>query len=74
MSRDWCIENDFAAQRELAEIERYNSSKAWGGNRALRARIEKLESVLLDVQDDVFIHENNRRHALIAEALKERLK
>lgn len=46
MNKDWCIENDFAAQNEIAEMERHNSLMIWEENKSLRARVVKLEEAL----------------------------
>ena len=43
MTEKYCIENDFAAQKELAEIERHNSEPIWEKNKALIARVARLE-------------------------------
>ena len=42
-TKGYCIENDRAAQMELAEMERHNSLLIWEENKALRARVTRLE-------------------------------
>jgi len=49
MSEKYCIENDFAAQKELAEMERHNSLLIWEENKALRARVARLEEALNEI-------------------------
>ena len=49
------IENDFAAQKELAEIERHNSLMIWEENKVLRARVARLADAL---KRGVELHEN----------------
>ena len=52
MSEKYCIENDFAAQKELAEIERHNSIMIWEENKVLSARVARLEEALRFVLDE----------------------
>lgn len=52
MTEKYCIENDFAAQKELAEMERYNSMMIWEENNALRARVARLEETLRFILDE----------------------
>ena len=61
MGRDWCIENDFAAQKELAEIERHNSMMIWEENKVLRARVARLEEALKFVLDECDWEESANR-------------
>ena len=49
MTEKYCIENDFAAQKELAEMERHNSLMIWEENTALRARVARLEEALNEI-------------------------
>ena len=49
MTEKYCIENDFAAQKELAEMERHNSLLIWEENKALRARVARLEEALNEI-------------------------
>ena len=49
MSEKYCIENDFAAQKELAEMERHNSLLVWEENKSLRARVARLEEALNEI-------------------------
>lgn len=49
MSEKYCIENDFAAQKELAEMERHNSLLIWEENKSLRARVARLEEALNEI-------------------------
>ena len=51
MTEKYCIENDFAAQKELVEMERHNSLLIWEENKALRARVVRLEEVLREIRD-----------------------
>ena len=51
----YCIENDRAAQMELAEMERHNSLLIWEENKKLRARVARLEEAL---KRGVELHEN----------------
>lgn len=48
MTEKYCIENDFIAQKELAEIERYNSLLIWEENKSLRASVARMEEALPD--------------------------
>ena len=54
MNKDWCIENDFAAQNEITEMERHNSLMIWEENKSLRARVMKLEKVLRPFVDESY--------------------
>ena len=49
MPEKYYIENDFAAQKELAEIERHNSLMIWEENKVLRARVTRLEEALRNI-------------------------
>ena len=49
MTEKYCIENDFAAQKELAEMERHNSLLIWEENKALRARVARLGEALNEI-------------------------
>ena len=49
MTEKYCIENDFAAQKELAETEQYSSMLIWEENKALRARVTRLEEALRNI-------------------------
>jgi hypothetical protein len=58
MRRDWCIENDFAAQKEMAEMERHGIMLVVEENRSLRAqlaaseaRCKRLEEALREARD-----------------------
>ena len=56
MTEKYCIENDFAAQKELAEMERTNIDKQWEALlelNALRTRAEMAEAKLATWQDDI---------------------
>lgn len=45
-TKSYCIENDRAAQMELAEMERHNSLLILEENKQLRARVARLEKAL----------------------------
>ena len=45
-TKSYCIENDRAAQMELAEMERHNSLLIWEENKQLRSRVARLEEAL----------------------------
>ena len=49
MTEKYCIENDFVAQKELAEMERHNSLMIWEENKVLRARVVMLEEALNEI-------------------------
>ena len=51
-TKGYCIENDRAAQMELAEMERHNSLLIWEENKQLRARVARLEEVLRFILDE----------------------
>ena len=72
MNKDWCIENDFAAQNEIAEMERHNSLMIWEENKSLRARVARLEEALKKVRDyDCFKHPDDDIIAIREAAIKE---
>ena len=52
MTEKYCIENDFAAQKELAETEQHSSMLIWEENKALRARVSRLEDALRFILDE----------------------
>ena len=52
MAEKYCIENDFAAQKEMVEIERHNSLMIWEENKVLRARVSRLEEALRFILDE----------------------
>ena len=49
MTDKYCIENDFAAQKELAEMERHDSLMIWEENKVLRAEIAALKEAVKPV-------------------------
>lgn len=51
-TKSYCIENDRAAQMELAEMERHNSLLIWEENKQLRVRVARLEEVLRFILDE----------------------
>ena len=56
MTDKYCIENDFAAQKESAEMERSSIDEQWKDRlelNALRARAERAEAKLANWQDDI---------------------
>ena len=57
----YCIENDRAAQMELAEMERHNSLLIWEENKKLRARVARLEEALRFVLDECDWEESANR-------------
>ena len=72
MTEKYCIENDFAAQKELAEMERHNSLLIWEENKALRARVARLEEALREICDyDSYKHPDESLIALRDAAIKE---
>ena len=78
MTEKYCIENDFAAQKELAEMERTNIDKQWEYRlelNALRTRAERAEAKFAMWQDDMnaVLKHRDDLHARVArleEALK----
>lgn len=78
MTEKYCIENDFAAQKELAEMERTNIDKQWEALlelNALRTRAEMAEAKLATWQDDINAVLKQRddlraRVAMLEEALR----
>ena len=48
-TKSYCIENDMAAQMELAEMERHNSLLIWEENKQLRARVARLEALVVHI-------------------------
>ena len=68
----YCIENDRAAQMELAEMERHNSLLIWKENKALRARVAKLEDALRFVFDECDWEDDKRIGAAARRALEEK--
>lgn len=58
MTEKYCIENDFIAQKELAEIERYNSLLIWEENKSLRASVARLEEAIGKIQAELAINDD----------------
>ena len=72
MTEKYCIENDFAAQKELAEMERHNSMAIWEENKVLRARVARLEDALKEIRDyDSYKHPDETVIALRDAAIKD---